>query len=221
MTEAEWLKCRNLRLMLKCQHWESTTRKMRLFACAACRRYWHLLKDERSRNAVVVAEQFADGLASAAELAHVQEEARVIGKYNGDGLGPATCCWGDHPYPPEAAQEAADQMLMVLDDECFDGEMSERHVRAEDEALSDLLREVVGNPFRPIFIDSGILRWNDAMVVKLAQGIYDERAFDRLPVLADALEDAGCTHAEVLNHLRGPGPHVRGCWVVDLLLGKE
>jgi hypothetical protein len=55
----------------------------------------------------------------------------------------------------------------------------------------------------------------------LVQGLYDERAFDHLPILADALEEAGCTNADILNHLRGPGPHVRGCWVVDLLLDKE
>jgi hypothetical protein len=54
----------------------------------------------------------------------------------------------------------------------------------------------------------------------LAQAIDDERAFDRLPILADALEDAGCTDADLLNHCRGPGLHVMGCWVVDMLLGK-
>jgi hypothetical protein len=58
-------------------------------------------------------------------------------------------------------------------------------------------------------------------VVKLAQAVYDERAYDRLPVLADALEDAGCHDADILTHCRGPGPHVRGCWLIDLLLGKE
>jgi hypothetical protein len=61
---------------------------------------------------------------------------------------------------------------------------------------------------------------NDGTVVKIAQAIYDDRAFDRLPVLADALEDASCNEAAILSHLRGPGPHVRGCWVVDLLLGR-
>jgi hypothetical protein len=63
--------------------------------------------------------------------------------------------------------------------------------------------------------------WEEGIVVKLAQSVYDERAFDRLPVLADALEEAGCTSEAILNHCRQPGPHVRGCWVVDLLLGKE
>jgi hypothetical protein len=76
------------------------------------------------------------------------------------------------------------------------------------------------NPFRPVTIDPTWLAWNDGTVVKLAQAIYDERAFDRLPILADALEEAGCDPAELLAHLRGPGPHVRGCWAVDFLLGR-
>jgi hypothetical protein len=65
------------------------------------------------------------------------------------------------------------------------------------------------------------LVWQDGTVPKLAQSIYDERTFDRLPILADALEEAGCDDTDILGHCRGPGPHVHGCWVVDLLLGKE
>jgi hypothetical protein len=85
-----------------------------------------------------------------------------------------------------------------------------------------LLRCLVGNPFRPSPVaDPAWLAWNGGTVRKLAEAIYDERAFDRLPVLADALEDAGCSDPELLGHLRGPGPHARGCWAVDLILGKE
>ena len=62
--------------------------------------------------------------------------------------------------------------------------------------------------------------WLTSDVVALARGIYDERTFDRMPILADALQDAGCDSADILNHCRGAGPHVRGCWVVDLVLGK-
>jgi hypothetical protein len=76
----------------------------------------------------------------------------------------------------------------------------------------------VGNPFRPVAADS---RWLTSTVVSLAQAIYDDRLFDRLPILADALEDAGCDNADILTHCRGDGSHVRGCWVVDLILGKE
>lgn len=81
-----------------------------------------------------------------------------------------------------------------------------------------LLRDIFGNPFRPVMVSPV---WQMANVLALAQAIYEDRAFDRMPILADALEDAGCTNQEVLGHCRGPGPHVRGCWVLDLLLGKE
>ncbi len=80
------------------------------------------------------------------------------------------------------------------------------------------LRDIIGNPFRPVTADPA---WLTSDVVALAHGIYEEKAFDRMPILADALQDAGCENDDVLSHCRGPGPHVRGCWVVDLILGKE
>ena len=83
------------------------------------------------------------------------------------------------------------------------------------------LRDIFGNPFRPVTLDHAWLRWNDGAAVAIAQRIYDERRFQDLPILADALEEAGCTSGDILEHCRGPGPHVRGCWVVDLVLGKE
>jgi hypothetical protein len=83
-----------------------------------------------------------------------------------------------------------------------------------------LVHCVFGNPFRPIAIDPDWLAWHDGTVPKLAQSIYDDRRFDLLPILADALQEAGCTNNEILQHCHSPGPHVRGCWVVDLLLGK-
>jgi hypothetical protein len=88
-------------------------------------------------------------------------------------------------------------------------------------AQAALLRELFGpTPFRTPTVERSVLAWNDACVPKLAEAIYDGLAWDRLPVLADALEEAGCADADILGHLRGPGPHVRGCWVVDLLLGR-
>ena len=84
-------------------------------------------------------------------------------------------------------------------------------------AFVPLLRDIVGNPFRPAAFDPS---WRISTAVALAEGIYADRAFDRLPILADALEDAGCGHPDVLAHCRGDGPHARGCWVVDLVLGK-
>ncbi|MBL8798934.1 MAG: hypothetical protein JNM56_33930 [Planctomycetia bacterium] len=81
-----------------------------------------------------------------------------------------------------------------------------------------MLRDIFGNPFHPVTINPA---WRTLTVISLAQAIYDERAFDRLPILADALEDAGCDSADILNHCRQPGEHVRGCWCVDLILSKD
>jgi hypothetical protein len=83
-----------------------------------------------------------------------------------------------------------------------------------------LLRCIFGNPFRSVAIDPGILTWDDRSIPKLAHGIYDDHAFDRLPILADALEEVGCADADLLNHCRQLGEHSLGCWVVDLLLAK-
>jgi hypothetical protein len=85
----------------------------------------------------------------------------------------------------------------------------------------DLLRDIFGNPFRPVALDPAWLAWRGRTIPKLARAIYDERAFDRLPILADALEEAGCTDADLLGHLRLPAVHVRGCFAVDAVLRKE
>ena len=90
----------------------------------------------------------------------------------------------------------------------------------ERRQLAVILRDVIGNPFRSVSVLPSWLAWNDGAIRKMAQAIYDGRAFDRLPLLADALEEAGCADADILSHCREPGEHVRGCWVVDLLLGK-
>ena len=85
-----------------------------------------------------------------------------------------------------------------------------------------MLRDIFGNPFRPApTLDPAWLKWHDATIPRLAQQMYDSRDFSSMPILADALEEAGCTSGEILEHCRGPGPHCRGCWVVDLILEKE
>jgi hypothetical protein len=97
----------------------------------------------------------------------------------------------------------------------FPGWASERREQARR------LRDLFGNPFRPVILDPTWLCWNDGATVKIAQSLYDGRRFTELPILADALEDAGCTDRAVIEHCRAGGGHVRGCWVVDLLLGKK
>jgi len=94
--------------------------------------------------------------------------------------------------------------------------------RKEDHPVyAAVLRDVLGNPFRPAAVKPGLLGWEGGTIPRLAQAIYDERAFDRMPFLGDALEEVGCTDANVLAHCHQPGAHVRGCWVVDLLLEQS
>ncbi len=94
--------------------------------------------------------------------------------------------------------------------------------KAEERQQAALLRDIFGPlPFRRVVIDPAWLHWNNGTVSALARRIYDERAFHDLPILADALEDAGCSDEDLLGHCLGEGHHVPGCWVVDLVLGKE
>jgi hypothetical protein len=96
-----------------------------------------------------------------------------------------------------------------------------RRTAKEDERNSQLslFRDIIGNPFRPAIVEPAWLAWSDGIVRRLARTIYEVRAFERMPILADALEEAGCDNADILKHCRQPGEHVRGCWVVDLILG--
>jgi hypothetical protein len=110
---------------------------------------------------------------------------------------------------------------MFARDDARPGELDRdylRHLLSSGNMCQGIFRDIFGNPFRPVTVDP---EWGTSTVVGIADGIYADRAFDRLPILADALQDAGCENSDLLDHCRGPGPHVRGCWVVDLVLGKS
>ena len=229
-------------------------RRLRLFACSCCRRFWHLFADQHARQAVEVAERFADGQARLDELVAAERSAGDAERRAMSRILELTGGRGSHgPLPPDleeaqhargtaaaavaaaaraglavAAERAALQCVMVAAtgrDRWEDG----RPVQLAVDALQcDLLRDIFGNPFQPATLDSAWLTWNDAAVVRLAHAAYEERHLPagtldsgRLAVLADALEEAGCADADILDHLRGPGTHVRGCWPIDLCLGKS
>ena len=123
-----------------------------------------------------------------------------------------------------AAQALSDEVRGILIDE-VDGSATEASEEAAENTLASaereqvaLLRDIFGNPFRPVTLNPV---YQTPTAQSLAQSIYDQRTFSQLPILADALEEAGCTDAAILNHCRQPGEHVRGCWVVDLVLGKS
>jgi hypothetical protein len=219
MTEAEWLAGKDFYPMLKFMDSKIGLRKGRLLACACCRRLEGHLRDERSREAITVAEQYADGLATKTALRRgrqavraAQEETPRDGKHEVQ--------WNAYGAVAQAATEK--DFLKAIDEAWIVARSPATGIRVAREPFpANLLREIIGNPFRLARIDPIWLTWNDATVRGIAQAIYDERGFDRMPILADALTDAGCDCADILAHCRQPGEHVRGCWVVDLILSKD
>jgi hypothetical protein len=216
MTEAEWLACDSAESMLELlRREEGSDRKYRLFACACCRRVWDAFPDPRNRDLVAAVEDYPDYgfgdreiydpavASSAGEHEHGANPVYWVAKYLGRGF-----------YKMSAAASAAvvlSKVLVVAD--------SESDRRAEARALADLLREVFGNPFRPAAFAP---EWRTDTAVTLARQMYEARDFSAMPILADALQDAGCDCEAVLNHCRDTAqPHTRGCWVVDLVLGKS
>jgi hypothetical protein len=199
MTEDEWLACEDpFEMWTFLLRNQATDRKLRLFAVACCRRLFHLPADDRNRNAVEVAEQYADGRATYNELMKGRasigtSDLSVVLAHAASPIAAHAAEWGIR-----GARLAADE-------------------RVERVTQSALLR-CIFNPFRPVTLNPA---WRTSNAIALAQSIYDDRAFDRLPILADALEDAGCDNADILNHCRQRGEHVRGCWVVDLILGRS
>ena len=227
MTEQEWLNGTDLTAFAAFLGEKCSERKRRLFACACCRRIWHLMTDGRSRSAVEVAERYADGDATARELTVARSNARKAREEKPRGPTRSfaeTAAWHATFLDGEMTlaqfrtywfRTAAGNARYAISDE-VEGKGVE-----EIEQLV-LLRDIFGNPFHPSSpLPEGVLAWNDATVLRIAEGIYEERAFDRLPILADALIDAGCEQEELIGHFRSEGPHVRGCWGVDLILGRS
>jgi hypothetical protein len=249
MTEAEWLACTDPTPMLEFLRDRGAERKLRLFAVACCRRIQYPLADERCRNAVDVNERYADGQAGEGALLQAHADAKAVAecvenayrREGGDVIGVnaaaavslGICIFETEQwrYPDEirdpyrgehactAAKNAAKYSAAAFADVKKEAWGVRR--RAEMAIQSAIIRCITGSIFAPAPpIGRDWFAWGGGTVPKLAQSIYAERAFDRLPVLADALEDAGCTDHAILTHCRGPGPHVRGCWAVDLLLGR-
>jgi hypothetical protein len=229
MTEAQWLGSADPFPILRWAWGRLSDRRGRLLACAACRHVAHLLTDPRTIGALVVAERFADGEATPAELeaAHqgatkaqnAQRRKALLFAYA--TVKDACAPWRDRTLGLGMTAGALTKAVQakVLEAEPRLGYAHLQRDRPGAFApMADLVREVAGNPVRPVAVDAG---WVTPAVEQLARGIYDERRFDRLPTLADALMDAECADEALLAHCRSDGPHVRGCWAVDLLLGKE
>jgi hypothetical protein len=207
MTEAEWLACDNLKKALAELQLQKSVRKFHLCAVACCRRVWHRITNDESRRALDEADLYADG--RAAEVS--TRTGPILPNCSGAdhaviwASALARGCNGPHVAWPlwQCASIASADDPMPLEQR-------------------RLMYDIFGGPAQhePAVVTS--------QVVSLALAAYDERALPsgnldnaRLAVLSDALEEAGCADADVLNHLRSPGPHVRGCWALDLVLGKS
>jgi hypothetical protein len=205
MTEAEWLACDDPSAMLESLTGRASARKLRLLACATCRDHSPPSPHLACAGVLAVAERYADGEATereraAAFAANLDESVREGGGGAGDyfslvgfAVGESSGALGTHLRNRASG-------------------------RSSPGASPSTLRDIFGNPFRPVALDP---EWRTSTAVLLARGMYESGDFSPMPILADALQDAGCDSADILDHCRGPGPHVRGCWVVDLVLGKE
>lgn len=219
-------------------------RKLLLYAIVCCRSIWHLYEDERCRRAVQVAQAFVEDDLPRSELVAASDAVReafriadedlrhiakrIDGRFSRDSYG---------PWRRARLRHVLAQTAMHFDGDAFHaahwastyarkaaGDVSWASVfpmtperEPEGCAQDCYLRDIFGNPYRPAKVQ---VHWRTRDVVALAQAIYDGWDFDRMPELARDLEAVGCGNVTILNHCRGPGPHVRGCWVVDMCLSK-
>jgi hypothetical protein len=235
MTEAEWLACTDPVLLLEFLQGKASDRKLRLYAVACFRGVWDSITNVSSQEAIQVLERYAEGQATAHELGQANWSAeaaifdfdRRLERYEREqnGIRKGWLPLEDAIESPfvltkegnEISLDRASYIAAAIERATSESSFIDTQV---DRSILDihLIHDIFGNPFRPSSLKPA---WLTPNVVGLANGIYDDRAFDRLPILADALEEAGCDDEEILLHCRRPGEHVRGCWVVDLLTGRK
>jgi len=214
MDAARWLACTDPMPMLEFLCSKVSGRKLRLFAVACCRRVSHMLTAE-AREGVELAEHVAEGLADSTECKKGRDKALHAGWVMDDAFrhrrGPAKAavCKALCRQPYLAATGSARRTKSYVDNQCH------------------LLRDIIPCPFISVDLKSEWIAWTGGIVIRLAEAAYQERTMPegtideaRLAVLGDALEEAGCQDEEILKHCREQGIHVRGCWLLDLLLNK-
>jgi hypothetical protein len=243
MTEAEWLACTDPQPMLEFLRGKVSDRKLRLFAGACCRRIWQHLSDERSRRLVEVSDGFADGTVNLEAVQSAFEEAcnaqEAIHWESGDAIDQSSAeavlgLRGElligqvfdgiaEAVAEVRAGEAWQRIYMTpgkhyREQEAEHQQEYDAGAEAEAKVQVAILRDIFGNPFRPVAFDPA---WRTPNVTAVAQTIYDARHFEDMPMLADALEEAGCCDDEILGHCRHDWEHFRGCHVLDLILSKD
>lgn len=236
MTETDWLTCttRPADMLRHVVRVAAPARKFQLLGCACCRLVWEYVPTAGTTS-VSVLERYLDGSADAQALATVRDElSNAYRDATADGvpdtLEVAALFVAYSVVLVDSCQGCMGWVQTIVSRAALAGEKQTAltHVRRQ---ICDLFREIIGNPFRPwmavpdhyggglIQPDGKTVQLTDA-ARRLAEGIRADQAFDRLPILADALEEAGVTDAELLAHCRREGGHVRGCWALDVVLGK-
>lgn len=234
MTEQEWLECADPRQMLEFLGGRASDRKLRIFACACALRVWHRIEEGEVSQEIEAGERFAEGRSSREELSEIRAQLGARGGFS--------AAWAAnnalHAVLDESAEDAAKRAVTHAADFMYYDTVEHKPLtdsggdveavcayETERTELTFIVRELFGNPFCPISINPD---WRTLTVTTLAAVAYDERALPsgeldpaRLAVLSDALEEAGCDNADILEHLRSPDPHVRGCWALDLVLEKR
>jgi hypothetical protein len=246
MTETEWLAHDDPAPLLAYVAGRASERQLRLFLCACCARVlqaaapWRNLSRrgralcmQMLRDALRTVERFADGLCGPSALESARRAAKDAvyipssidygGESGLDYEAAAVASAAAGLLGPASAYDTCRRALANIEEEragrTLEGTSGIVKTLAESQRdMANWLRDVVGNPFRPAAVDPAWLSRNDGSVVRVAESIYASGSFRELPFLTDALEDAGCADAGLLAHLRGPGPHVRGCWVLDLFI---
>jgi hypothetical protein len=226
MTEEEWLKATQPADLIDCVRVTIKPvprRKLRLYSCACCRRLPASVLEGPLGDAVECVEQFADGRASLDQLNRERERhghGRNVGVWKNE--------WLRHLFAANVLLWDGVRALGRLSDDfrsrvqpgsTYWDELNTQGIpilERERPFLAVLLRDIFGNPFRPVTFNPA---WRTDTAVAVARQMYDSREFGAMPILADALQDAGCEDEQVLTHCREPGPHVRGCWVCDAVLG--
>ena len=206
-TERWWSRSYDYTTMMKFMGARLSARKRLLFGCATARMVWDFVVGPNNRKAVLTSEAYADSKATRAKMAtawlNLAWEPPMYSEWHIVALTAGL------PYSELTSEDT---------DRCRGGDRSPyERTRVE---WSDALRDIAGNPFQEYTVRPEWLCADDRIAPALAEAVYDEYSFDRLPILADALEDGGCDADPLLDHLRDPGPHFRGCWALDLILGK-
>jgi hypothetical protein len=221
MNEQHWLTCVKPEMMLAFLSGRASERKLLLLAAACCRRFaTYASSFRRGLDAI---EGYVDGRIYQSELLNAWEPDRNQSWDQLDELDSRMRYFG-HLFELQLEGWRPSENIPEILQWCRRDKITESNEDAaestEEQAQCDLIRDVIGNPFRQVHVDPAWLKWNGDVIRKVAQAVYDARRFEELSVLADALEEAGCAEEAILTHCRQPGVHVCGCWVLDLLVSK-